>query len=125
MSKWKEERLRKYGEVRGRKAIYGEPLEPYAIKLPIQQVEYLDSIPGADGRSHALRSVLLSYRDAGDGIVLDDYERGSYTVRRTGYSLPKAAVEVADDAGSGAYMVGMRMIIKGAIDGKFDVALCE
>ena len=121
-SKWLQARARKPGETRGRDTLFDEPLLPRAVKLPEAQARFIRDVGGDEGQSHGLRLLTLAYRtavDAGQEIELTDYERGSYTVNRTSYGVPKSILDIAKEAGGGAYMRGFRLIVKAAMEGKF------
>lgn len=119
-NKWLIDRARQDGETRGRKTLFTGPLEPRAIKLPIQQMAFIKKV-GSGNQSHGIRILALSYDAAADQVELVDYKRGSYVVKRTSYSLPQSIIEIAAKAGDGRYMRGFRLIVKAAMDGKFVV----
>jgi len=119
-TRWLQGRERRKGEKRGRRTLFDSPVEPKAIKLPVEQVAYIEKIGGVRGKSHGLRVIVLAYSET-DGVDLVDCVKG-YKIRRTSFSLTKNILSIAEDASSGGYTLGLRMIIKAAMEGKFDVA---
>ena len=101
-----------------------DKFEGVAIKLPVQQVDFLLAVGrDGDGRSYGLRIVLDAYVCAIEGdlsaVALNDYERGSQTVIRIGVSLKDRYLQIGRDAADGMFNVGFRKIIKAAMDGRF------
>lgn len=92
----------------GRKSIYGTPMVPTAIKLPAEQVEWLNRNGNA---SKSLRSILTRLIKYGSAGVLPPDPGPGRTVRKA-YAVESSMLEKIKKYGRGrGYTVAIRRAI--------------
>jgi hypothetical protein len=92
----------------GRKSIYGAPMGPTAIKLPAEQVEWLNRSGNA---SKSLRSILTRLIKYGSAGVLPPDPGPGVTVRKA-YAVERSLLDQVKKYGRGrGYTVAIRRAI--------------